>query len=71
MIRIYLCGRADRSGYCIGNQRTEADYTVSVFRMHGVDEQDDGRVVIWVNQDGSTRISCVPEGVRAEEVAMI
>ena len=42
-----------------------------VFRMHGIDKQYDGSVIVRVDNDGSTRISGMAIGVRAEQVPVV
>ena len=52
-------------------QRAQAHHAVSVFGMHGVDEQDDARVRVRIDDDAGTCIACVAVSVRAEEVAVV
>ena len=61
----------DGGRYGVRYQRAQAHHAVSVFGMHGVDEQDDARVRVRIDDDAGTCIACVAVSVRAEEVAVV
>ena len=71
MIRINTWGGIDRSSNNIGYQRAQANHAVTVFGMHGIDEQDDGSIVVRVYDDGSTGVSGVPVGIRTKIISVI
>ena len=71
MIRINTWGGIDRSCNNIGYQRAQANHAVTVFGMHGIDEQDDGSIVVRIYDDGSTSVSGVPVGIRTKIISVI